>query len=516
MALQRAYFGHFELLASRTLASQMHRCLCLQTETRSLSRAQALPLVGSDCSGFFQCQIQNAAGRIKLQNTATYHIGSGTEFETRFGTDPIVIRRNQFAIRDTQGLGPSFFTRTLYSAGTTRHEVGATLGLDICVEACSSETEMRSLNLEGEMLIAQTAAATTLSGELSMDGWWTEALGAKMVHIGDIKARLGIEMKTVPPVPTEIELGAQVCLGRSDVCMGEASSGNFIRGLAYGGLSATDPGQNYLLAMLSETTMDKIFAILGDTLDARYHSWRGSLPPALMQSGLYPTKTDCTADQMLSPALFPECFSRVAVAPVRAHAVRTSDGIITVPKGFSLSGRISIAGFEAQVDAAISSTSFKIDAEMDPISLGGLIDISASARDANNDGPRLLVDLQAAPATALVEISGRVAIPLLNVNGDVLITVNEEGFRFASSSALFGYLDGSLEAWWGQDAKENPRVGFSAQLDVGSLSEAANYVKDAIVGQIDEAMAFLDRIEDEKNEAARAVEDICKTLKDKE
>ena len=549
-------------------------------------QASGSPYLGSrETKGFFQKQIKKAAEHVVLQTTATYFVGGGgAEFETRFGTKPIVVKKDRCIIRDQTGkLGPSFFTRTKYASGTTRNEVGATVGFDICVDDCTKPTR-RFINLQGELLVAQTAVATTLSGELAMNGWWSNAFGSKMLNIGDLKFRLGLDMKTAPPVPTELELGGRVCLGKKEVCVDKTEkSGNYINALAYGGFSVTDPNQNYFLGMLSETTLDKVFAVLGDTMSPKYHSWRKQLPSKIMNSGLYPVKTDCTEQQALSPGLFPECFVRIAVAPSAAKQVKTSDGYITVRKGFSMSGRLNVAGFEVRAEAAISPTSYFVDVNMDPINIANIISITASEKDGGNfvplsggndnkarnlqacigecdsdiqcaaglkcfqrnayenipgcvgagnkgwdycynpkktsvaieKGPRFMIDLRAVPPTAAIDITGRIDIPKLNTYGDVLVKLNDEGFKLSTETKLFGFMQSNLDAWWSWDMKTNPQLGFRAALQDVSFAGVMEGVVDIIEDQIDKAFEFLDKVEGEMRKITSYLNNICKSLYDK-
>ena len=171
-----------------------------------------------------------------------------------------------------------------------------------------------------------------------MLGTWDNALGAPFLHLSDIIARLSIKVTVVPPLPSALELGGKVCLGGKAACIGGKST-RMVTGLVYGGISVADPTRNYLMAMISECTMDKMFSILADTVSKNFEKFRTMLPSTMRQSGLYPTRDGCTGAQINDPGANPDCFARFSVSPSNVQSIRTSKTTIYVPQGFAVSAR---------------------------------------------------------------------------------------------------------------------------------------------------------------------------------
>ena len=114
-----------------------------------------------------------------------------------------------------------------------------------------------------------------------MEGWWYNVFSVPFVHIGDIQLGVGFDMSNGPLwwVPERLMIGGKVCFGSQSSCA--TSTGNFIRGATYVGLSAANPDDNYFIGMITTATIGKVFGIFGDTLDDVFHTWSEVIPKPL-------------------------------------------------------------------------------------------------------------------------------------------------------------------------------------------------------------------------------------------
>jgi hypothetical protein len=289
-----------------------------------------------------------------------------------------------------------------------------------------------------------------------------------------------------------------------------------ISALAYGGIGLTDPSGNYYVAMMTEVSIDKIFGVLGETMGEGnpFSGWRSTLPKGVKDSGVYPLDEDCTNAQNADPAGNPNCFARVSVAPLAPATVVTSSGTMAVPRGFALAGRLKVGGWTMGIEAKMTPTSFLVDAAMDPIKLGGLLQVTRSLGDTKN-GPRFYMDFAVVPPKAAVEVRGAVQIPALGTEGECTVLLGADGYELSTRGKVFGALTADLETRWATGGSSSKGFAFSASVGMGDLASTVSSVTDLVSDVLAEATKWADKIQDELDEAASYVKDACKRLKDK-
>jgi len=289
---------------------------------------------------------------------------------------------------------------------------------------------------------------------------------------------------------------------------------NIIKGLFYAGVSTTDPSRNFFLAMISEVTLDKMMGVLGDTISSQFHTWRKQIPVEIKQSGLYPINTNCDRTQILAPATYPNCFARIAYSALGSHSIVQSTGPpLVVMEGFSMAARIRFCGWETQVQAVISPTRLYVNASMDPINIDGTITVVRD-RLTTNIGPHFIIDFNMYPQSAFIDIMGYVNIPKIETFGEVIIKLNDKGFRFLANVTFLGAFHAEVMVAWSWNLK-NPDFEFHALVSMGSLGDCVSNVKKAVTTIVDSAKQVLGNVQNEMAKVSGALGRICQELKDK-
>ena len=285
------------------------------------------PDFGMECEGIVGCFLQDAAEGLIIRPSVKLLEDLSFEFEMRVATPRVTLEEGKAYIEDTAGDGGSVFVRlegdgnTGIAGATVRP--GMTLPFKFCVEDCEGSTP-RFLYVIGDLSFGLSATETTVRGDLTMVGWWMRAFGSDILHIGDLRVGIALDVKTTPfPIPVELEIGGRICVGHADLCgnadqIADDADGNVIMGLVYGGYFLNDPTANYVLAQTSEITYNKLFGILGDNMNAKFLEWREFLPALVREAGIYPLKLDCTPQETADPTNT-DCFARFSFSPARAR-----------------------------------------------------------------------------------------------------------------------------------------------------------------------------------------------------
>ena len=201
------------------------------------------------------------------------------------------------------------------------------------------------------------------------------------------------------------------CIGLEGSCKDKTS--NFVKAAAYVGMDAKNPSNNYAIGMITDITFGKVFDILGDKW-SKFKEWKRELPSNLAETGLKVFDPNmCTERNTDNKTVAKQgsidlnCYAYFSYSPMQAQALSFKSGTINIAQGLAMSGRINIMGYEVGVEAAISTTRFYINVDMDPINLGeGTIRIGASLDSTNEatGNPKFLVDFS--PTSVRVDISG--------------------------------------------------------------------------------------------------------------
>ena len=419
--------------------------------------ARGTPMVATDDSSAFTAFIQKFLDYIVFEISAGFKTQGGFTFEARAGSSPLSFANGNFQLSNAkQTIGPSVFLRhNMLPGGGSSSDVGMTLPLLICVENCGKATE-RFLAFTGELYMSLEVAAgvppsTLLNGDLKMDGWWYNMLGIPFAHLGNVWVGIGFDMKVGIFPPTRLEIGGQMCFGKKESCVRLGPNDNFIKGAAYVGISASQPADNYFMAMVTETTLRKIFYILGDTVNSKFYDWAGAIPEQIMNSGLEPfhrekceaakravAKKEVSSTVSKQSQLDMNCFAYVSVSPAASKELEFQTGTVFIDQGIGLSGRINIMGYRVGLEAQISKTRFYVNVEMDHIDLG-FLKIGKEMKNGKVVGnPKFLIDFNLSPPSALINIRGAFNIPILQSSGEVTVALNKQGFKFEAGMSILG------------------------------------------------------------------------------
>ena len=410
-------------------------------------------MVATDASNVFLKFIQKYYDTIVYQVTAKVEAQGGFTFESRAGRGPITFPGGVFKISDVRGnLGPSTFTRySFLPIGGTSQDFGITLPLLICVDDCGTASET-ILAFQGELYFSVEAPngappSMLVNGDLKMDGWWYNVLKAPFAHMGNVQLGIGFDMKVGIFPPTRIEAGGQICFGSKNACQRLGANDNYVHGAAYIGISASNPADNYFMGMITEVTVEKIFSILGDTINPKFYQWATLLPGKIAQSGIEPfhqekcdaakagglleteeivdpladTVGKTTATKTITPSadsnqakIDKNCYAYISFSPIESKELRFRSGTVFIDQGIGMSGRINILGYRVGVEAQISKTRFYVNVEMDKLDLKVLkIGARLNSKNQVEGNPKFLMDFNAMPPSAVIQINGAFEIPIL-------------------------------------------------------------------------------------------------------
>ena len=402
-------------------------------------------------SGFQQ--VAEGLSEIVFGVTASMSYSGDVAFEVDVATPPSGLDK-VFALTDvTEKMGFTLFTKVEVKPEPIL-DLGVELPVRLCVEKCSSSAP-RYLYLAGSLSLKVSASAQLVDGQVKMDGWWTKVLEIPFANIGDVILGIGMDLKV--ELPTKLEVGGAICLGKSSDCLGH--TGTRIEGRAYVGVSATEPDSNYFTAMINQITIAQIFALIEEFAPPLS---RVQIPAKLGASGIYPfDKTAAaTCEEQRRAAVQGgstpqevdmDCFAYASFnAGTEDKTLTFRSGNLVVPVGIAFAGRLDFFGWEIAVKVMVSETAFEIDAEMDKVDLrmGGqvIMQIGKYLTASHDDvvgGARFHVAATVDPATALVGIYGAFRIPVLRSYGELQVTLNADIFRFEGDMHLF---DGALTA----------------------------------------------------------------------
>ena len=414
-------------------------------------------------------------------------------------------------LKDKAGDGPSLFIAAQRKGVSNLLSFGARLPLSICVRDCSQPETKEVIIFQGEVGMELGATSMSIVARLEMTAVWWEAI-VPFLHLLYGKITVGFDLKVM--LPTRLEVGAMACIGSRAACK-ENKSENFVRAGLFGGLDANVPARNYMMVMISELTIGKIFGILGETVSHKFQEWLDGMPEALRDSGIYPLKNCSLADK--KNPLMKDCYALMSISPVGPQKIKTSFGLLIIENGIRLRGKLDLFGWNIIMDAkiAIANTwfpTFYVDAYCDPIKLGSILQVGRSISDMST-GPRFYIDLgYTAPLTAAVMIKGAYKIPALLTEGSTSIELGKEGFAFNGYSKIMGTVTSNFTAKWSFNFD---RFLVAGNISVGGAAGAAGRIANGILTLIHDALKLVTQAADivaRKLDSVR--EDAVKTLRD--
>jgi len=178
------------------------------------------------------------------------------------------------------------------------------------------------------------------------------------------------------------------------------------------------------------------------------------VPPRLLDSGFYPLQT-CNAKDRKNPTKT-RCFLQLSFCPFMSQSILTTHGMVSIDKGFKLSGRLNVAGWNVAMNVQINviatmMPSLYADAYMDPLNIGDVIAIGRSVEDMKQ-GPRFYLDLgHTVPLSAAIFIKGAVSIPILMTTGAIEVKLGKGGFSFKLEALILKIARGVFTLTWKWD-----------------------------------------------------------------
>jgi len=381
----------------------------------------------------------------------------------------------------------------------------------------------REISLDGTLAVSVAPNGPPgIGGSLDLVGSWYNVNALPLLHIANARVALDIIPAVPLPIPVGFQLHGKICLGKETLCriaFGDsedvASSDKLIKGIAYVGIDR-DPDKNYFLAMISETNLFKVLDILGDTVDEAYNQIRDILPAIIGETGVYPMKYDvvtkknpCTAGMLADVSNNMDCYARVSLAS-EEHNLKN----IKIPSGIAMSGRLKFLGTWFQIEVQVSPEKgiFKVDAQMDPVNMNGLLTIGYSKTQLSS-GPKFLIDAAILPIPkCIVEIHGYIDIPIFLLQAEVHLSVGSNGVDASFETNNFLFLPGKVSYSTSWDWAMTSFV-FSAKLvDVSLAPKILDEFNKNIKKLISKANGFIDKITGELKKVDRALNNACKEI----
>jgi hypothetical protein len=198
--------------------------------------------------------------------------------------------------------------------------------------------------------------------------------------------------------------------------------------------------------------------------------------------------------------------------------------------GMAMAGRLNILGWNLSVDALISKHEFKLDASMDPLKLGGILQLGRALNDFKK-GPRFFMQFSKAPPSAAVMIKGAFKIEALQTSGMVDITLGKKGFALRTRATILGLATADFALSWKWNLSQfriagsfvtGGHNGFAHKLFVGVLNmvdyavknseRAATYVQGEVKKSVTQISSDLDKIVGHCKHLKGGAEKICKDI----
>ena len=330
-----------------------------------------------------------------------------------------------------------------------------------------------SIKLKKPPVTLNAGIKLTISGvrlEGSMSGCWDKAFGSPYITICNLY--LGMTLLPVAPPITGLEFGGRLEIGKK-TC-------DKVYAEVYVGINVIDPNQNFFYADIGPLTFQKFFDALCIGI---------SLPKPLGDSGF--PKGLKTSFSLLGKEL--------------PHAG------ISIPVGFRFKGTINILGLEASVDINISSTRFKVRAELPRMNIIGLFKMYKSSRD-KSKGPLLAVDI------------GNSSVPGIEVSGYVeVLGISLEARLLISSTKYEVFLEGKFLKLW--QVRLNISATYTKSISDGNFmaegyfqadlfDKIAKGIRDALNKAADEADKHISAAQDKIREAQAKLDSANNKLED--
>jgi hypothetical protein len=200
------------------------------------------------------------------QGSTYFHPPSGTRQNKRPAdfdcdrSDPCVAAKTcdcrcKLRSDDREGGGLSLFMQAK-TGKPMSFELGFQTGIKLMVQ------NREFLHFVGKLAFAKGKTGPYLSSELKMYGLWQHAFGIDKLHMRDAVAAFGVKLPpTIPLIPNNFMLGAQIMMGNSDPAKCKYTLG------AYVGYDSGDPTNNF--ALIYGTTTPTVKELMHTFLSAK-------------------------------------------------------------------------------------------------------------------------------------------------------------------------------------------------------------------------------------------------------
>jgi hypothetical protein len=464
--------------------------LTLTTSPACLAPSLTAGIELGECEGD-PCPLQflhDAADGLTLYMHGNVFVGSAS-VTIGIGMQPFEVSPG-WLLSDQNGVGLSVEVGLSKSVGSITADIGLVMPLKMPITPLSTDPEGEAEStdeveyayLSGRLSVSISNGVFGLNGQLSMENAvWTEAFGIPQLYFVDVMVGIGVNLPTL--LPQKLELGGRFCLGTVSVCTSMLCPPNgvcasdtvaspcatamvapgpppaYILGQLQVGLDATSPAGNYFMGKTTAVTVGTILGIFAADFDT------SDIPDNVLDSGIYPKLRNRCSNKCQGADPPKNCFARISVSST-TQSVGVGTSTVNIPQGLAVAGQLDLLGWKFMVEATVGPTTFKIDAEMSPVSIEiGGHEVLSITKELENDsaGPAFLVDFAWGPtdAHAAISIAGAVAIPALGITGDATVLLDAEGFHIDTA---FDVLLLTAEVKFDWSWVENSDISFSIAI----------------------------------------------------
>ena len=208
---------------------------------------------------------------------------------------------DRVVLEDEKGEGPTLFVSQRFAVKNmmrnARPTIGAKLGIKVCIEHCNNKKDKETKRAEAKRFLAfagqlqATSDGLSAKGDVKMLTPWSSCFGSPFVHIDDGVGTLSVSLNQKPIGVSPMQVSASACFGSKAACV-DGSSTHFYKGEAIARVNPNDSEKDFVAVMFADATLDKVFAIFGESISSRYETFRQKLPDIVRASGVHPSTTD--------------------------------------------------------------------------------------------------------------------------------------------------------------------------------------------------------------------------------
>ena len=431
---------------------------------------------GDDAVAQVEQMLQSLEFKFKVQ-----HKMRGSENTVKFTVSmlqPLVIVDTEdiyLALESTSGGGPSLFfdwAQTKAKPATAK-KIGGTIPFRLKMGKTTDITVIGGF----DYAMGSTPRKYTLQARLPF--WIMDVVPIFQipVHVNDISLKITFGEAGGR---RSIQFGGGVCLGTEANCRSKTC--DFIQGYYFKNINVAKPEEHMDALLLTEVSLTKVMRVMCSSewfgfcnsvdekttfMSAVTHmennfgwlvgfGWLPLTPPCTDPTDVIGNGC-CTREEMIDVGLSfaKQCYSKIIISPKQDFAFPTQTSTIPIEKGYTLSGRLVIFGYGANIFLKANSykqgpvTRHQLDGAitLDVLDIGGLgVFRVVNSADNQLEGPAIEIKVRS-PLSITFTMNGYLSIPPLGIgvgfNGTMSSTTE---MTYHASFKLFDAFEANIRA----------------------------------------------------------------------